>query len=103
MVAPSLVKHGGITLKSYQRLHFKMVVTGVESLDYRIEDKPAFSVAGSSIELFGDMADMTEPINQFWSILESSGKMAVLAIVPFKNGCQHRGMNMRMGQIYKSG
>ena len=76
MVAPSLVKHGGVTLKSYQRLHFKMVVTGVESLDYRIEDKPAFSVVGSSIELFGDMADMTEPINQFWSILKSSGKMA---------------------------
>ena len=75
LVAPSLVKHGGVTLKSYQRLHFQMVVTGVESLDYRIEDKTAFRVVGASIELFGDMADMEAPISQLWSILESSGKM----------------------------
>ena len=75
LVAPSLVKHGGVTLKSYQRLHFQMVVTGVESLDYRIEDKAAFRVVGASIELFGDMADMEVPIQQFWHILESSGNM----------------------------
>jgi len=82
-VAPSLVKHGGVTLKSYQPLQFQMVVRGVESLEYRIEDKPAFQVIGASIELFGDMSEMEEPIAQFWNTLEHSGKMATIrALAP---------------------
>ena len=75
-VAPSLVRHDGVALKSYSPLTFQLVVQGVESLDYRIEEKPAFRVVGSSIELVGDMADMAEPMNQLWDVLEISGTIA---------------------------
>ena len=76
--APSLVKHGGIYLKAYQPLTFKMVVTGVESLEYRIEEKGSFQVIGTSIELSGDMDEMEAPINQFWDLLKTNGTMETL-------------------------
>lgn len=74
-IAPSLVRHHGVYLKAYQPLTFQMVVTGVESLEYRIEEKKPFQVIGSSIELTGDMEGMGEPIEQFWELLKTNGSL----------------------------
>ena len=74
-VAPSLVKHDGVSVKSYSPLTFQMVVKGVEAFDFKIEKKEAFRVVGASIEMTGDMADMEEPMEQFWEVLTESGTL----------------------------
>ena len=74
-IAPSLVKHDGISVKSYPPLSFQMVVKGVESFDFRIEEKPAFRVVGTSIMMDGDMEHMTDPMNQFWEVVEKNGML----------------------------
>lgn len=72
-IAPSLVKLDGVPVKSYTPLSFKMVIKGVESLDFRIETKEAFRVAGISIPLYGDFEGMAEPVEQVWKIAEGNG------------------------------
>jgi len=74
-IAPSLVKHDGVAVKSYPPLTFQMVVKGVESFNFRIEKKEAFRVVGASIDMIGDMEDMEEPMNQLWDVLETNGTM----------------------------
>ena len=74
-IAPSLVKHDGVFVKSYPPLNFQMVVKGVESFDFRIEKKEAFRVVGASITMYGDMEHMTEPMDQLWEVLEANGTM----------------------------
>jgi len=75
-IAPSLVKHDGVMVKSYPPLSFQMVVKGVERFDFRVEKKEAFRVVGTSIMMDGDMAHMTEPMNQMWDVLEKNGTLA---------------------------
>ena len=74
-IAPSLVKHDGVVVKSYPPLTFQMVVKGVNAFDFRIEKKEAFRVVGSSIMMVGEMAEMEEPMYQFWDVLERNGSM----------------------------
>lgn len=74
-IAPSLVKHDGVALKSYSPLTFQMIVKGVESLQFKIEKKEAFRVVGTSIIMDGDMEHMTEPMNQFWEVIEKNGML----------------------------
>lgn len=77
-IAPSLVKLDGVLVKSYPPLSFQMVIKGVESLDFRIEKKEAFRVVGISIPLYGDFAEMAEPVEQVWRIAESNGTIQKL-------------------------
>ena len=77
-IAPSLVKLDGVSVKSYPPLSFQMVVKGVESLEFRVEKKEAFRVVGISVELYGEMEQMTEPIEQIWQIAESNGTISKL-------------------------
>jgi len=75
---PSLIKLDGIPIKSYPPLSFQMVVKGVESLEFRVEKKAAFRVVGISTFLYGEMEQMTEPIEQIWQIAESTGTISKL-------------------------
>ena len=43
-VTPSQAKHGGVSLKSYNRLIVKIIMEGGSVMDYRIEKKEAFFV-----------------------------------------------------------
>jgi len=77
-IAPSLVKLEGVSIKSYPPLSFQMVVKGVESLEFRVEEKEAFRIVGISIELDGDMEHMSKPIDQLWQITETNGTISKL-------------------------
>ncbi len=77
-IAPSLVKLDGVTVKSYSPLSFQMVIKGVESLDFRIETKESFRVAGISIPLYGDFEGMAEPVEQIWKIAGNNGTIEKL-------------------------
>lgn len=45
-VAPSKAKTKGIVLKSYPKLSFSIQIKGDDKMNYRVEEKPAFSVVG---------------------------------------------------------
>lgn len=77
-IAPSLVKLDGVSVKSYPPLSFQMVIKGAESLDFRIETKEAFRVAGVSVPLYGDFESMAEPVKQIWEIAEANGTIQKL-------------------------
>ena len=77
-IAPSLVKLDGVSVKSYSPLSFQMVIKGVEGLDFRIETREAFRVAGISIPLYGDFESMDEPVEQIWRIAEGNGTIQKL-------------------------
>ena len=55
-----------------------MVIKGVESLDFRIETKESFRVAGISIPLYGDFEGMAEPVEQIWKIAGNNGTIEKL-------------------------
>lgn len=77
-IAPSLVKLEGVSVKSYPPLTFQMVIKGTESLNFRIVSKEAFRVVGISIPLYGDFAEMVEPVEQVWKIAENNGTIQKL-------------------------
>lgn len=43
-IAPSAVKNGGVSVKSFPPIVFKITVKGVEEMNYRIETKEAFRI-----------------------------------------------------------
>lgn len=45
-VAPSLIKEGGMTLKSFPPISFHITIKGVEEMNYRIEKKEEFRIIG---------------------------------------------------------
>ena len=42
-IAPSLVKHDGVAVKSYPPISFQISIKGVDGLNYRIEKKRLFA------------------------------------------------------------
>ncbi|MDD4125059.1 MAG: effector binding domain-containing protein [Eubacteriales bacterium] len=45
-VAPSEARAGGVTLKAYPRISFRISIKGEKEMDYRIETKEAFQIFG---------------------------------------------------------
>ena len=54
-IAPSAVKNGGVSIKSFPPILFKITVKGVEEMNYRIETKDAFRIVGVSVPLDKDI------------------------------------------------
>ncbi|MGO4111278.1 AraC family transcriptional regulator [Paenibacillus sp. YAF4_2] len=45
-ITPSEARHSGQSLKAFPRMSFQLSVTGGDEMNYRIEEKEAFSIAG---------------------------------------------------------
>ena len=54
-IAPSAVKNGGVSVKSFPPILFKITVKGVEEMNYRIVTKDAFRIVGVSVPLHKDI------------------------------------------------
>ena len=54
-IAPSVVKNEGVPVKSFPPVTFKVIVKGVEEMNYRIETKEAFRIVGVSVPLNKDI------------------------------------------------
>lgn len=72
-VPPSLARKHGCTIKAQPRLSFQIVIKGVEEMDYKIVEKPAFQVYG--IERIFDTKDGENllEIPKFWTELKNNG------------------------------
>lgn len=78
-VAPSAVKKGGVTVKSFPPITFKITIKGAEKMEYRIESKKAFQIAGVSVPLHKDIEKNFEVIPQMWYESSTNGTLQKLA------------------------
>lgn len=78
-IAPSFVKKGGVSLKSYPPLSFEITVKGVEEMNYRIEEKEAFRIVGVSQPLEKDIEKNFAVVPQLWQKAAMDGTIPKLA------------------------
>lgn len=72
-VAPSVVKKGGVPLKSYSPIRFKITIQGVDEMNYRIEKKEAFRIVGLASLLDQDIEKNFMVVPQTWARVASEG------------------------------
>lgn len=78
-IAPSLVKEGGIVLRAYPPISFKITIKGAEEMNYRIEQKPAFRIIGTSQPLHKEIEQNFEIVPQMWQMAATDGTIPKLA------------------------
>ena len=78
-ISPSAVKSGNVYVKSFPRLLFKLVVKGVEELNYRIEAKEAFRIIGVSAPLSKELEENFFVIPQMWQNCVINGTIEKLS------------------------
>ena len=74
-IAPSAVKNEGVSVKSFPPIFFKITVRGVEEMNYRIESKDAFRIAGVSVPLHKDIEKNFAVIPQKWQEISMDGTL----------------------------
>ena len=74
-IAPSAVKNEGVSVKSFPPLSFKITIKGVEEMNYRIESKDAFRIAGVSVPLHKDIEKNFAVIPQKWQEISMDGTL----------------------------
>jgi len=78
-VAPSAVRQGGVSVKSFPPLAFKMTVKGVEELNFRIEQHGPFRIIGTSVPLDRDIENNFQRIPAKWSEVAANGTLERIA------------------------
>ncbi|AFA50035.1 AraC family transcriptional regulator [Acetobacterium woodii] len=77
--APSHVKEDGIVLRAYPPINFKITITGVEEMNYRIEKKSAFRIIGIDQPLHKEIEKNFEIVPSMWQKAASDGTIPKLA------------------------
>ena len=77
-VAPSALRRDGVPVRSMSPLVFKISITGVEEMNYRIETKEAFRVVGVSCPLEKEVEKNFENIPRKWQEAKTDGTMEKL-------------------------
>ena len=77
-VAPSALKNGGVPVKSFPPIKFKITIKGAEEMEYRIETKRAFRIVGVSVPLDKDIEKNFAVIPQKWQEISMDGTLQKL-------------------------
>ena len=77
-IAPSAVKNEGVSVKSFPPVSFKIIVKGVEEMNYRIETKAAFRIVGVSVPLEKDIEKNFAVIPRKWQEIVMNGTLQKL-------------------------
>lgn len=78
-IAPSAVRSEGVAVKSFPRLTFKITVKGAEEMNYRIETKAAFRIAGISAPLHQEIEQNFAVVPKLWQDAAMDGTIQKLA------------------------
>lgn len=78
-ITPSAAKKGGISIKSYPPISFKITVKGVEEMNYRIEERAAFRIVGISHPLHKEIEKNFSTVPQMWQEAAMNGTVEKLA------------------------
>ena len=72
-ISPTDARRGG-NVKSFSRLSVKLIFTGGNTMDYRIEKKDAFTVVCKKKKVFKPQGDTaTADISEFWNACSTDG------------------------------
>ncbi len=74
-IAPSAVRSGGVAVKSFPAITFKITVKGVEEMNYRIETKEAFRIVGVSVPLYQEIEKNFTVIPPKWQEISMDGTL----------------------------
>lgn len=74
-IAPSEVRADGASIRSFPALKFKITVKGVEEMNYRIEEKPAFRIVGMSVPLHKNIEENFAVIPSKWQEIAENGSL----------------------------
>ena len=77
-IAPSAVKNEGVSVKSFPPVSFKIIVKGVEEMNYRIETKDVFRIVGVSVPLEKDIEKNFAVIPRKWQETALNGTLQKL-------------------------
>ncbi len=77
--APSAVKKGGISIKTFPPITIEITIKGVVTMDYRIIKKDAFRIVGVSELLHKELEKNFEIVPKMWQKAAMDGTMAKLA------------------------
>lgn len=80
-IAPSAVKSEGVSVKSFPPMQFKIIVKGVEEMEYRIETKEAFRIVGVSVPLHKDIEKNFTVIPSKWQEAAMNGTLQRLCAI----------------------
>lgn len=78
-IAPSLVKAGGVSLKSFSPISFKITIKGAAEMDYRIEKKDEFRIVGIGQSLEKEIEKNFENVPKMWQKAALDGTIPKLA------------------------
>lgn len=77
-INPSSVRNGGVSIKSFPPITFKITVKGAEEMNYRIEGKKAFRIVGVSAPLEHQMENNFAVVPQMWQSAVENGTLQEL-------------------------
>lgn len=78
-IAPSLVKEGGVALRAYPPISFKITIKGAAEMNYRIEQKTAFRIIGTGQPLHKEIEKNFAIVPQMWQTAATDGTIQKLA------------------------
>lgn len=78
-VAPSEARTPGVRLKAYPRISFHLSLKGDKDMEYRIEEKAAFTVVGKSISCSCENGENQRQIPRFWAECHQDGTVEKLS------------------------
>lgn len=78
-LAPSAMKNGGVPVKSFPPITFKITVKGVEEMNYRIETKEAIRIVGISAPLHKEIEHNFMTVPKMWQDAAANGTLPRLA------------------------
>lgn len=74
-ITPSAVKNEGVSVKSFPPVKFKIIVKGVEEMNYRIETKESFRIVGVSVPLDKNIEKNFSVIPCKWQEISMNGTL----------------------------
>lgn len=94
---PSAAQVRGAALRSFPRITFTLSIKGEEAMEYRIEERAAFRVAGFAMREPMTLEDCFEKVPGFWArvsgeiprlaaLMDGSGPMGILGVSAYDGG-----------------
>lgn len=84
-VSPMSAKKKGVTLISFPPIEFLIKVKGDTPMSYRIEDKPAFRIAGLRLRITEDMEKNQKIIPDFWNEIVKTKEFSEICLLSEEN------------------
>lgn len=89
-MAPTAAKNEGVSLTVYPRITFTLSIKGDEAMNFRIETKEGFRIAGYALKEPMTMEDCFEKVPVFWQ--EVAGKGGIEKVCTLVDGTEPQGI-----------